>query len=350
MSHQDKLKCKHRRSVQARRTERYMVMNLGVCALLCISLLCLLPEDSEALLTSPITKSPAVVVSGRPWNKQHVPLVSNQSWSIHKFNHNSHTRKESSSQSLAYFRRGTSGLRMSSVPVQSGVSVIAGVISGGLFAGSLHAIAGPDHLAALLPRCCGQRWFRAARIGFLWAMGHGAGAFFLGVCAFALKNRLSRYAQMPAILHGFSSVMEIAVGLSLVLIGVLGIKESQEWKEEMETPAQSLSAAAVDPGIKHTYKRAVIFNGLLHGFSWDGAPSLAPAIAVATWKGNLTFLFSYALGTMAAMTISTTLIGEGTVKAGEIFKRPDIPQKLSFVSSLMALLVGAFWVGLAIVK
>lgn len=228
--------------------------------------------------------------------------------------------------------------------------MIAGVISGGLFAGSLHAIAGPDHLAALLPRCCGQRWYRAARIGFLWAMGHAASVILLGVCAFALKNHLNKFASTPALLHGVSSAMEIAVGLSLVVVGALGIKESREWKAEIAVPAQSLSAAAVDPSIKNTYKRAVVFNGLLHGFSWDGAPSLAPAIAVATWRGNITFLLSYALGSMLAMTLTTTLIGETTRQAGEIFQRPDIPQKLSYISSVVALLVGAFWVGLAFVK
>lgn len=238
-------------------------------------------------------------------------------------------------------------LRMSAV---SSAPVIAGAISGGLFAGGLHAIAGPDHLAALLPRCCGQKWYRASRVGFLWAMGHGFSATLLGVCAFALKNRLNKVGKISALLHGASSAMEIAVGLSLVLIGVLGITESREWKAEIDTPVQSLSAAAAEPGLKTTPKRAIIFNGLLHGFSWDGAPSLVPAIAVATWRGNITFLLSYALGTIGAMTLSTTIIGEGTLKAAEIFHRPDIPQKLSYASSVIAILVGAFWVGLAFLK
>ena len=130
----------------------------------------------------------------------------------------------------------------------------------------------------------------------------------------------------------------------------MGIREAREWEEEMNAvTAQSLSAAASpDTTVKDTQKRAVIFNGLLHGFSWDGAPSLAPALAVATWGGNLAFLSAYAAGTMGAMAITTTLIGEGTRRAGEIFNRPDIPQKLSFFSSILAISIGAIWCGLAL--
>ena len=211
-------------------------------------------------------------------------------------------------------------------------------------------------MAALLPRCCGQRWYRAGRVGALWGMGHGVSATIIGVLAFGLKNRLKNNmgSRLTKVLSGMSHVTEIAVGLSLILIGVMGIREAREWKEEIVEsgggvqPQRSLSAAAAETGVvKSAQKRAVIFNGVLHGFSWDGAPSLAPAIAVATWSGNLAFLSAYALGTMGAMAIVTTLIGEGTRRAGEVFDRPDIPQKLSFFSSLLAIAIGAVWCGLA---
>jgi len=131
----------------------------------------------------------------------------------------------------------------------------------------------------------------------------------------------------------------------------MGIREAREWQEEIESvQPQSLSAAAAPvSAMKDTQKRAVIFNGLLHGFSWDGAPSLAPAIAVATWSGNLAFLSAYAAGTMTAMAITTTLIGEGTRKAGQVMDRPDLPQKLSLVSSFLAIVIGGIWCGLAFI-
>jgi len=220
--------------------------------------------------------------------------------------------------------------------------------------------AGPDHLAALLPRCCGQRWYKAGRVGALWGMGHGLSATLLGVCAFALKNTFKRNSAVRAAFSTASHVTEIAVGLSLVLIGVMGIKEAREWQEEEEAEppvvvqAKSLSSAAVQvvdnsPPPKEQ-NRAVLLNGILHGFSWDGAPSLAPAIAVATWTGNLAFLSAYAVGTMTAMAVVTTLVGEGTRRAGEIFQRPDIPQKLSYASSLVAIAIGVVWCGLGLAR
>lgn len=214
---------------------------------------------------------------------------------------------------------------------------------------------GPDHLAALLPRCCGQRWFHAGRVGALWGLGHGMSATLLGVVAFALKNTaFRRHASMRAAFSTASHVTEIAVGLSLILIGILGIREARAWVEEEEVvvpAAKSLSAAANNNNNEATEQnRAVIFNGLLHGFSWDGAPSLAPAIVVATWSGNLAFLSAYALGTMTTMAIVTTLVGEGTRRAGQIFQRPDIPQKLSFASSILAIVIGVVWCGLGVAR
>jgi hypothetical protein len=207
-------------------------------------------------------------------------------------------------------------------------------------------------LAALLPRCCGQRWYRAGTVGALWGMGHGVSATIIGVLAFALKAtfRNNMGAGTKKLLAGASHATEIAVGLSLIVIGIMGIREAREWEDEIDgVQPQSLSAAAADPGVKATQKRAVVFNGLLHGFSWDGAPSLAPAIAVATWSGNLAFLSAYAAGTMVTMAVVTSLIGEGTRRAGEVFQRPDIPQKLSLFSSILAIGIGAVWCGLAIV-
>lgn len=233
----------------------------------------------------------------------------------------------------------TSAFRQQSTELNSAIGVIAGAMSGGLFAGGLHAIAGPDHLAALLPKCCGQRWYRAGRVGALWGMGHGVSATLMGACAFGLKNQVSG-KFMKRFLGGASHVTEIAVGISLIIIGILGMKEAREF--EGSANLKSLSAAAAEPA-KDTQKRAVIFNGLLHGFSWDGAPSLAPALAVATWNSNLAFLVSYAIGTMTAMAVTTTLIGESTRRAGEIMNRPDIPQKLSFASSILAIAIGGIW-------
>jgi len=232
----------------------------------------------------------------------------------------------------------------------TGFAALSGVIKGGLFAGGLHAIAGPDHLAALLPKCCGQRWYNSVKIGALWGIGHGISCTFLGMAAYFLKNRLSSSMGLSTIIHGASHLMEAAVGISLMIIGLMGVKEAREWEADLEQNTMSLGSAATPVGVQSKSNRGIVFNGLLHGFSWDGAPSLAPALAVASWRGNISFLLAYAIGTIVAMAATTTIIGEGTVRAGNALQRPDIPQKLSFVSSFIAVAVGAVWVRLAFIK
>ena len=174
-------------------------------------------------------------------------------------------------------------------------------------------------------------------------MGHGVSATILGLTAFGLKNSVSNMPGVKGMLIGASSAMEVAVGASLIFIGLLGIKEAREFgkEDDKESPPEMLDEA------KKAQKRAVVFNGILHGFSWDGAPSLAPALAVATWQGSISFLLAYSLGTVGAMSITTTLIGESTRRAGEILEKPDLPQKLSLVSSFLAMAVGTFWCYLA---
>ena len=255
------------------------------------------------------------------------------------------------------------------------LSALTATITGGIFAGSLHAIAGPDHLAALIPRCCGLPWYRAVRVGAVWGLGHGVSATLLGMAGFLFKKGV-RFAGIGAsgggggnfdLLHHAGSFMELAIGVSLIVIGLLGIKEAKEWEAPESsgceivvgldnstttttTTPQSLSAAATPapaPTVSDA-KRAVLLNGILHGFSWDGAPSLAPAVAIATWRGSLTFLLSYGLGTMAAMALATTIIGEGTRRAAGKLDRPDLPRDLSVGSSFLALVVGVVWCGLAL--
>ena len=94
------------------------------------------------------------------------------------------------------------------VPAATLTAIIGGSLAGGLHAisgptsppsdtrvSSSHitadccALPGPDHLAAVLPRCIGQRWWRAFPVGAVWAVGHGVSACLLGAVAFFLKGR-----------------------------------------------------------------------------------------------------------------------------------------------------------------
>ena len=86
--------------------------------------------------------------------------------------------------------------------IDLGVRGVAAAV-GGLFAGGLHAVTGPDHLAALLPLCMGRRWWIALYTGGYWGLGHGIGAALVGALAFAIRGAMN--------LDLLSSYMEAAV-------------------------------------------------------------------------------------------------------------------------------------------
>ena len=220
-------------------------------------------------------------------------------------------------------------------------------ILGGLLSGGLHAISGPDHLAALLPPSVGKPGWYGLRLGATWGLGHGVSAIFLGMCAFFLKGRMS---EQFSFLQRLSKYTEAAVGLSLFIIGAIGVKENLELRKEHQqengTEPEMFSKLSMT-----TFKSSVsiFFNGILHGLSWDGAPSIAPALAMTSWRSAISFLMSYCIGTMAAMSFTAGAFGEGSLRLGEAFNNEDLPMNLSFASSLLAIMIGIYWVAQALV-
>lgn len=48
------------------------------------------------------------------------------------------------------------------------------------------------------------------------------------------------------------------------------------------------------------------------------------------------------------MSATTTLIGEGSLRVGKALDKPDIPRKLSVVSSGVAIAIGIIWLAKAV--
>jgi hypothetical protein len=192
-------------------------------------------------------------------------------------------------------------------------SVVDPTILGGLLSGGLHAVTGPDHIAALLPSSVGRPMWVGAKIGAIWGLGHGVAVMILGSCAYFLKGKL---IGKFAIFHQLTSLAENAVGISLVLIGLLGVKESLEPDEHHSHHGDASSNEI--KGKKSMSTKAIFANGALHGFSWDGAPSIAPALAMNSWQAAVYFLSAYSLGTVIAMSISASTIGALSSTIGKI--------------------------------
>ena len=216
-----------------------------------------------------------------------------------------------------------------------GTMLESGIV-GGLLSGGLHAVSGPDHIAAVLPPSMGNSGFDGLRLGATWGLGHGISATMLGLAAIILKRQVSSRFH---VLERLSSLADSAVGFSLLFIGLLGIKESRA----MEDMDMSDGATARNAGGGLAYK-AIFGNGLLHGLSLDGAPSIAPALAMKSWQSAVGFLVAYCFGTMATMSITAGAVGESSMRLFKSSKNPKMPRQLCMGSSIFALLAGMYWI------
>jgi hypothetical protein len=147
-------------------------------------------------------------------------------------------------------------------------------------------------------------------------------------------------------LQQLSTLAESAVGVSLLAIGVMGIKENLESDNLVDGHGDGDGTDLQLSGVKTS--KAIFANGVLHGFSWDGAPSLAPALAMTSWHSALSFLLAYCFGTMVAMSLTAGVVGEGSVRLGKAINSPALPKQLSLGSSFIAIIIGAYWLFLAL--
>ncbi|MEM1417659.1 MAG: hypothetical protein AAGH15_22365, partial [Myxococcota bacterium] len=75
----------------------------------------------------------------------------------------------------------------------NGLDLILLAAFGGLAAGAVHVLTGPDHLAAVVPlaaqaRQRGER--RGFAVGVLWGLGHGLGVVLLGGLGALLRSAI----------------------------------------------------------------------------------------------------------------------------------------------------------------
>ena len=133
-----------------------------------------------------------------------------------------------------------------------------------------------------------------------------------------------------------------------IAIGLLGLVEARQgFARASEPEGRSLCAAsndAYEPERRGGSAAAILLNGMLCGLSWDGAPSFAPALAMASWGGALLFVAAYNFSTIVVMSALVSLIGEGTRRSADsTTSTRNLPLRLSLISSLVAVGVGLLW-------
>ncbi|GFS42752.1 high-affinity nickel-transport family protein [Actinidia rufa] len=207
----------------------------------------------------------------------------------------------------------------------------------GFFAGCLHTLSGPDHLAALAPLSIGRTRTESAAVGALWGCGHDAGQLIFGLLFLLLKDQL----HIEVIRTWGTRV----VGFTLLVIGAMGIREASE----VPTPRVALENGECDvsvyealenPGIgkKKKIGFATFATGIVHGLQPDALMMVLPALALPSRLAGAAFLGMFLVGTVIAMGSYTVFIGScSEALKGRV---PRITEKLTWASSLVAIALG----------
>lgn len=206
----------------------------------------------------------------------------------------------------------------------------------GFFAGCLHTLSGPDHLAALAPLSIGRTKMESAAVGALWGCGHDAGQVLFGLLFLLLKDRL----HIEVIRTWGTRV----VGFTLLVIGGMGIREASEVPvpcvalENAECDVSEHEALTSQPVVKKKIGFATFATGIVHGLQPDALMMILPALALPSRLAGAAFLIMFLVGTVIAMGSYTVFIGSCSEALKE--RVPRITEKLTWASSLIAIALG----------
>lgn len=217
----------------------------------------------------------------------------------------------------------------------------------GFVAGSVHVLAGPDHLAAILPFAVEDR-NRSWIPGALWGFGHSFGVAIVAVVAIAIGDLLPL-----EILSGFA---EQVVGLTLIAIGLWGLHRSVRIRIHAHPHTHSddehqhfhvhVSGRSSDrdhaESHAHQHTHAPLAVGALHGIA-GGAHLVAvlPAVALPTLAARGAYIGAYAVATIGVMTTVASLAGRVSERLVETGLRHA--GRFLASTSTAALLVGVWW-------
>lgn len=221
----------------------------------------------------------------------------------------------------------------------------------GLAAGSVHVLAGPDHLAAVAPLAAGREG-RSWTTGMLWGLGHAGGVLLVGSGALLLREVLP--------LDQLSGWSEKMVGAVLVGIGLWGILRARRQRVHIHehahdghrhehlhvhvADAEHLASQAHAPGAAHEHAttRTALGVGVLHGLAGSAHfLGVLPALAFPGRGDAIVYVLMFAVGTIGSMTAFAGLIGavaRRLSRDGTAFYRG-----LLYLLSAAAIVVGLVW-------
>ena len=211
------------------------------------------------------------------------------------------------------------------------ISVLTGFV-----AGALHVLGGADHLVAMVPGSL-RKPVVALRGGLAWGLGHSTGVLVLSFVAIIVKD-LAQVEKM-------SSWAEFSVGLALLFVGAIAIKNSlgldihshnHKHRDGHSHEHVHFHFRGQQKHARHTH--AATGLGLLHGLA--GASHLLaafPALALPP-HGAIIYMGAYLFGSLSAMGVVVITISFATLH----FSRGIFPLIVGFAGGL-SIVTGLFW-------
>ncbi|TFE67532.1 nickel transporter [Methylacidiphilum caldifontis] len=214
----------------------------------------------------------------------------------------------------------------------------------GLLVGIVHALSGPDHLAAIAPLTL-EKNDSSWKIGFYWGLGHSAGIWILAIIMFFLRK------IFPIVL--LSNWAERAVGLILVGLGIWTIKRSfvdhlhihTHFHDGLEhchihSHKEKVLPSANHHDEEHSHRHTPLGIGLVHGVA--GSSHFFSALPVLSFSHSsmaAAYIFGFGIGAILGMILFSFFLGK-LIRIRVFFDREKWLRRM-FGS--LAIGVGLFW-------
>jgi len=221
----------------------------------------------------------------------------------------------------------------------------------GLLAAILHVVAGPDHLAAVIPFAVEQER-RSWKIGLFWSIGHLLGMFIIGMLFFLFRDLIP-----VEVISGYS---EQLVGLLLIGIGiwalyrVLNRDKTHEHLHVHSSPEPHIHKHPhrhnSDSSHQHSHKKlprqsnlASLGIGVIHGLAGIAHFLLfLPVLGFETQGEAFSYIVGFSAGIVLAMVGFTVVMGR-VAELARNWHHKFFLKGLRLAVGFFALIIGIYW-------
>ena len=236
------------------------------------------------------------------------------------------------------------------------------IIGVGFLLGVRHAT-DPDHVIAVTTIVSRQQSIRhAGLIGILWGLGHTITIVLVGTGIIVFNLAIPPRVGLT---------MELAVGVMLILLGVMSLTGATQWITNQVTPGPGVlhSHAHHHGGVEHVHVHAhtpegpndldekpkgLVSNllerfglyqllrplavGIVHGLAGSAAVALLVLTTIRDPRWALAYLLVFGVGTIAGMVLITMILGAPFAFTGRHFTR--FHRGLGLASGLVSIAFG----------